>query len=299
MPNVGEFASVASAVLWAGALCTFRAFGRDLNATTLNVFKNGLAIVLCLLTWAVVRSDFTATREQYVWLLVSGVVGFVIGDTMMFAALRLLGARLTALLQCLFAPVTVLLGWLVLGEELSGVKLLGVVVTLIAVAGVIRLGKSDTELRKLPRSRLLLGVFYGIVTAITLAIAMVIARPIMQDVGVLVGTAVRLLPAVVILGPWELWRGRRTEFASLAFLRNSKQVAALATATFFGTYLGVLLMTAGIKYASAAGVAATLNATFPVWILPIASTFLGERTGTAGVLLTVVAVIGIALVISG
>lgn len=297
---VGEIASVGAAVMWAGALCAFRAFGYGVHATTLNVFKNGLALVLCVLTWALLRPALPASQEQYVWLLVSGVIGFVVGDTTLFASLRLLGARLAALLQCLFAPVTVILGWVTLGEELRGLKLLGVIVTVTAVIGVLRLGKEQSRaLEDLPRSQLLLGIFYGVVTALTLAVAMVIARPIMQDVGVVVGTAVRLFPAIVILGPYELWRGHRTGFTSLAFLRNPKQVAALAIATFFGTYLGVLLMTAGIKYAHTAGVAATLNATFPVWILPIAATFLGERTGVKEILLTVVAVFGVALVTLG
>ena len=52
--------------------------------------------------------------------VLSGVVGFGMGDLAMFAAFPLLGARLTALMvQCLAAPMAALIEWLWLGTRLD------------------------------------------------------------------------------------------------------------------------------------------------------------------------------------
>ena len=59
------------------------------------------------------------------WLLLSGVIGMGLGDLAVFAALPLLGSRLTVLMtQCLAAPLAILAEWLWLGTVLTGTQLL-------------------------------------------------------------------------------------------------------------------------------------------------------------------------------
>lgn len=60
------------------------------------------------------------------WVFIlSGVVGFGLSDLGLFAALPLLGSRLTSLLvQCLAAPLAALIEWLWLGTRLTGLELL-------------------------------------------------------------------------------------------------------------------------------------------------------------------------------
>ncbi len=59
------------------------------------------------------------------WVFIaSGAVGFGMGDSGLFAALPLLGARLTSLMvQCLAAPLAAFIEWLWLGTRLSGIEL--------------------------------------------------------------------------------------------------------------------------------------------------------------------------------
>ena len=59
------------------------------------------------------------------WLLLSGVIGMGLGDLAVFAALPLLGSRLTVLMtQCLAAPLAIVAEWLWLGTVLTGTQLL-------------------------------------------------------------------------------------------------------------------------------------------------------------------------------
>jgi drug/metabolite transporter (DMT)-like permease len=59
------------------------------------------------------------------WLLLSGVIGMGLGDLAVFAALPLLGSRLTVLMtQCLAAPLAIVAEWLWLGTVLTGTQLI-------------------------------------------------------------------------------------------------------------------------------------------------------------------------------
>jgi len=59
------------------------------------------------------------------WFLLSGIIGLGLGDLGVFAALPLLGSRLTVLMtQCLAAPLAAFGEWLWLGTRLSGTQVL-------------------------------------------------------------------------------------------------------------------------------------------------------------------------------
>ena len=71
------------------------------------------------------------------WFLLSGVIGMGLGDLAVFAALPLLGSRLTVLLtQCLAAPLAALGEWLWLGTALGAAQLAwgGLILAGVAVA---------------------------------------------------------------------------------------------------------------------------------------------------------------------
>ncbi|MBL9187858.1 MAG: DMT family transporter [Opitutaceae bacterium] len=58
------------------------------------------------------------------WFLASGVIGMGLGDLAVFAALPLLGSRLTVLMtQCLAAPIAALGEWLWLGTPLTAAQI--------------------------------------------------------------------------------------------------------------------------------------------------------------------------------
>lgn len=89
---------------------------------------------VCLALWAHGFGEGWrgAGLSMFIW---SGVVGFGLSDLGLFAALPLIGTRLTSLLvQCLAAPLAALMEWLWLGTTLRPVELLCVAVILAGVA---------------------------------------------------------------------------------------------------------------------------------------------------------------------
>jgi len=96
------------------------------------------------------------------WFLLSGVIGMGLGDLGVYAALPLLGSRLTVLMtQCLAAPIAALGEWLWLGTRLTSVQIFWGSIILVGVAVAIMPSKSSP-----PRVRVRpIGFVFGLVAA--------------------------------------------------------------------------------------------------------------------------------------
>jgi drug/metabolite transporter (DMT)-like permease len=98
------------------------------------------------------------------WFLLSGVIGFGVGDLGLYAAYPRLGARLAVLLsQCLAAPFGAVAERLWLGTALSSGQILWGTVTLAGVALALW---PDSRSGTIPRGHWLAGTVFGIIAAV-------------------------------------------------------------------------------------------------------------------------------------
>ncbi|MGZ5479778.1 MAG: DMT family transporter, partial [Candidatus Aminicenantales bacterium] len=191
-------------------------------------------------------------------------------DTLFFYALNRLGASLTAIVDCFYSPFVIALSFVLLGERLTLVQLVGAALVLSAVLTLSKEGR----LEKIGRKDLALGVLFGVLAMFFVAFGIVMVKPVLGSVSVYWATFVRLAGgslALAVLVPFL--RNRRAILAPLLELRNWK---ALAPAAFFGSYLSLILWMGGMKYAQAS-VAAVLNQLNTIFIVIIAAIFLKER----------------------
>ena len=79
-----------------------------------------------------------AGAEQWFWLGISGIVGFAIGDAMLFEAFVIVGARISMLLMSLVPILSALFAWLALGEILNSFEVFAICVTVAGIAWVVK-----------------------------------------------------------------------------------------------------------------------------------------------------------------
>jgi drug/metabolite transporter (DMT)-like permease len=301
VPLAGELASLAAALIWSCSMSLFTVYGRSIPAHTLNLFKNLVAIGCLVLAALALRPPRPEDPGAYAMLAASGIVGLSLGDTALFAALKRLGAQITSASQCLAPPLTALIAVLFLGESLSGRELTGLLLTTGAVATLIYFGqRGDAPLAGVPRRTMAAGLAFALLSALCQATGLVLSRVAMQNVHVVYGTMMRIAPAIVVLtamtftakSPVALRRaaGEGSRFG------GRRQVLLLTLAAFAGTFLGLILMSIGAKYAKA-GITAALTSTYPIWIIPIARYVLKEKVSWQSSVCTVIAVAGIALMV--
>jgi drug/metabolite transporter (DMT)-like permease len=108
-------------------------------------------------------------------------------------------------------------------------------------------------------------------------------------------TGIRLLAGTGGLLLLGLARGRL--IAWVTPFRAPKQLGALAVAAFVGTFVGIWFSMASFAWTSAT-VATILSATDPIFVLPLAALFMGERLRPRPVLGAFVALLGVSLLLT-
>ncbi|MGE0710186.1 MAG: DMT family transporter [Planctomycetota bacterium] len=269
------------------------------SPVAMALFKNVVALVLLVLTLLALGEPLLATgrsRDDWVRLCVSGILGVAVCDTLVFMALRRLGASLLAVVDCAYAPTTVLLSVVVLGEPLGGGFGLGaalVVGGVLAVAAEPAPSAPDQEHD--PQGRAV-GVVLGLIGIVAMAIGVVLAKPALAQGHLVEVTAVRMAAGVAAQLLWVALRPGRAE--TLRVFVHRDVWPTLLPASVLGTYVAMLFWLGGFKWAPVS-VASVLNQLASAFTVLLAWLVLREPLTPRRALGTAAAVGGAALVLAG
>lgn len=297
-PFAGELAALATAGCWVASALAFEAAGRRVGSLTVNLIRLVIAIGLgAAAGWALrgLALPVDAPPRAWLWLSVSGLVGFTFGDLCLFRAFVVLGSRLSTLMMALVPLLTAAIGWAVLGEVLGPRDLAGMALTVGGVAWAVvermRAAPPQPGEPALPRPTAA-GLALGLGGALGQAGGLVLSKLGMGGYDPFAATQIRVLAGtagyVVLFTALGRW-GRVARA-----LPDRRAMAATAAGAFFGPFLGVSLSLLAVQR-TLAGVAASIMATTPVLILPVLVLLGRERVGPAGWLGAGTAVAGVAL----
>jgi drug/metabolite transporter (DMT)-like permease len=291
----GEIAALSAASLWAAASVVYSRLGLKIPPLQLNFYKGIVAIALILITLIIQQASFAGVSLATVVLFaLSGVVGIGLGDTAYFAALNTIGARRTLLLETASPPIGALLALIFLKEQLTVNAWCGILLTLIGILTVIgdRAPSVTGDNNSLP----FWGIIWAILAAIAQACGAVISRfaLLQSDISPLQSTLIRLLGGTAIALMLLIFASfLNTTQPKLTWKLSPKVFRGTAIAAFGSTYLGIWLQQTALKFAPT-GIAQTLLATSPLFVLPIV-TIMGEKINIRAVLGVLIAVAGISL----
>jgi drug/metabolite transporter (DMT)-like permease len=287
--HLGETAALGTALCWTGSALAFEAAARRMGALSLNLVRLAIGLAMLTLLAALVRGrpdplDVAPTAAA--WLAASGLVGLVFGDLCLFRAFVLIGARRSMLILTVTPAIAALIAWPVLGERLSLRDLAGMALT---AAGVVVAVAARIRDPAAPPPALWPGVALALGGALGQAGGLVLAKIGLPGVHPVAGTQIRLGAGVigfaVVISLSRRWRPLR------AALRDRGAVGVAALGAFLGPCLGVSLSLYAVTHAPA-GVAASLMALTPVFLVPVAR-LRGEPVGLAGILGPLLAVAGV------
>ena len=159
MQFIGELCALATAFCWSAGSFAFTAAAKRLGSIQLNINRLILALIFLSITIAALGLSFQLSGTQIFYLAVSGVIGFVFGDTFLFKAFQYIGARISMLLMSLSPIISGLLAFFFLNEVISGWGIFGIIVTLVGVALVI-VERKETPDSKYKKSKV--GIIYGL-----------------------------------------------------------------------------------------------------------------------------------------
>ena len=290
--HIGEFSALLTAIFWVISGNFFERAGKRTSSQAVSFLRMifGLAFISAFL-W-IFRGNPLATDASpstWMWLSLSGVVGFVIGDIFLFEAYVRLGTRVALLIMSLSPVLTGVLSYIIFGEVLEPLAVVGIALTLAGIAVVI-LSRGEKKNLKLRVNSY--GVFCGLMGAVGQSVGLILSKQGMGDYDAFAATQVRIIASIVGFTLFFLignhWQKLRV------LLKDAQSVRMTAAGALFGTVLGVGFSLLAIQNAPAA-VASAIMSIMPVLIIPVNWLAFKEKVKWFEVLGAMVTVVGVIL----
>jgi drug/metabolite transporter (DMT)-like permease len=304
IPNVGEIAAFLTAMCFSASSVFFTMAGRIFGPLISNRLRLLIAVILLWIThWIVYGSPIplSAERQQWLWFGSSGIVGLVIGDYFLFQAYVSIGPRLGLLFLSLSPAIATMLAWILLGETISAGSIFAILLTLTGIAWVVLESKpdvksSDNQPTTQQRKAYIKGLFAGLIAATGQALGMVLAKKgLGHDFPALSGNVIRMTAAFIVLWAITIIQGQALSTFLQAGIHKSGLIYILIGA-FLGPLIGVSLSLFAIQKTNI-GIASTIIALPPIFLLPIGHFIFKEKITWQAILGTVVAITGVSLLI--
>jgi drug/metabolite transporter (DMT)-like permease len=291
--HLGEFAALLVAVFWTITSLAFESASNKIGSVPVNILRLFIALIFLSLFTLISRGFFLpldASPENWKWLTLSGLIGFVFGDLFLFKSYTMIGSRFSMLIMTLVPPITAFFSFIILGERMILFHYLGMTLTFTGIAMAIfsRQGKGEKLSLKLSPK----GILYAFGGAVGQALGLVLSKFGMKDYDPFSATQIRIIAGlagyiilVTILARW----GSVVKATS-----NKSGMISTSIGAIFGPFLGVSFSLVAIKYTEA-GIASTIMALVPVFIILPAVVMYKQKVTLAEMLGAIVSVCGVAL----
>ena len=316
----GEILSIVVALSWTATALFAEVGSKRMGSLPFNAVR--MALSLCFLAatlWLTMGVPWPryADGGTWFWLLLSGVVGYVIGDYCLMQGYIIIGSRFGQLFMTLSAPTAAILGRLFIGEQMGVLAIAGMVITLGGIATSV-LSKQEKEKvhLKLPAR----GVFFAAMAGICQGAGLVISKIGLEhydaalamnevDVASIADGAILPIPLSLSIPFASTMIRGLMGFAGFMLLlmlskegtkklRNAvgdrKAVWCALASMFFGPFLGVSLSLMATLYTST-GIAQTLFSLTPVLIIAPAALLFHQKVTLREILGAIISVTGVCL----
>jgi drug/metabolite transporter (DMT)-like permease len=305
MPYTGELIAIVTVLCWTVSVQFFEAASKRVGATPVNIIRISTALILFgvflfFKNGTLIPLDFPL--RSWVFLSLSGIIGFFLGDICLFKALVEIGPRISLLIFSLSAPVAALVGWAFLSETYVFHQWAGMLVTITGVGLVIfEKNKPGNHARQLTRRAITLkGILFGIGAMLGQAFGYVLSKAGMQtDEGFLDAFAATQIRALAAFVCFIIFFTLTREWPRvIRAVKDTQALVLTATGALIGPFIGVSLSLMILHYLST-GVASTFLSMTPVCILPFSIFLHKEHVSMRAFAGAIIAVGGIWLLMTG
>jgi len=287
---LGVLAALGTAFSWALATILFKRMTGRIQPLALNLVKSLLSVIL--LGGALLFAGPSELEARTLGLLLlSGLLGITLGDTLFFAALRLLDAHVLVLLTTIGQVLTIVLAMLLFTERPSLLEYLGIALVLLGVYLVASPAHSGGGQARSTR-----GLTLGLMAMGCMVAATLLAKQGLEQASPLQATFLRMAAGTAGLLLWATLGSKlRPALSPLADLRLLQAILPIVVLSTLG---GFWLYHIAFKHLDAS-LATTLCALEPVFALPLARLVLRERITSRCWCGALLALVGTTCILSG
>jgi drug/metabolite transporter (DMT)-like permease len=306
MTYIGELISIGVAFSWTATALLSEFGSKRLGNLTLNVLRMALALLFSGVLFFVVTGSPLPTGASWEaggWMLLSGLVGYVIGDFCLFQCYIIIGSRFGQLFMTMAPLAAALMAWVTLGQQMTLMSIVAMLVTLFGISiSVLGRGEHHKVSLKLPLN----GVLYAVGAAMCQGVGLVLSKIGMDHYETVADMPSWLIPFSAnfyrciagIIGFTLLMYFRQGMAPLREALHDRKGLTVATATTIFGPFVGVGFSLMAVQY-TGAGIASTLMATTPIIIILPSYWLFKEQITWRAVVGAVVSVVGVSLFFLG
>lgn len=289
----GEIAALLTAVFWTITALAFEVATKRVGTYSVNIIRLVLAFVFLGILTQITRGHFLpvdATAHAWLWLSISGVIGFVLGDLFLFASYPIISSRVAMLIMTLVPPITAIFGWILLGEIMTMKHILGM---FLVVGGILMTIWSRTNgEKKMKLNYPIKGLFFAFLGALGQAGGLILSKYGMGEYDAFASTQIRIITGiagfVILITVFRKWGNVFRTFG------DKKAMQGISIGSFFGPFLGVSFSLIAVQHA-VAGAASTLMSIVPILIIIPAYFIFQQKITMREILGTIVSFGGVIL----
>ena len=263
---IGYFLAIGAAAIWSAVALSATRVVRYFGSYNYNLLRL-LGIIVFFFPYVYINwKNLYFNQSSFSAIVLSSIIGIIIGDTFLFVCLKRLGPRRQALLFSMQIPFTIILAEIFLQTLPSITELIGCALIFSGILIAIQFNRTipDDDLENIQGNKYT-GLFAGIGLALCQSIGIILMKPALQTTDPIIVSYLRVLVAAIIM------------FGSLFFIKNNQLWEKMKDikVTLFSIFLGFMGMGVGmtmliyaLKYGNP-GVISTLSSTMPIMIIPI------------------------------
>lgn len=291
--HIGEIAALATAICWSITSTAFESSARKIGSLNLNLLRLFMGLIFLTIFTTITRGQLFPTDASYstwFWLMLSGIVGIVAGDLLLFEAFVRIGSRLSMLIFASVPPLSGIMALIFLGEKMSHIQIWGMIVTLIGISSVILV--SDKNSKKISFSHPVAGILLAFGGALGQSAGYIIGKYGISDYDPFSATQIRLIAGIISFSIIFTLRGQWKSF--FKSLKKKEAMISMTIGSFFGPFLGISLSLYAVQRINP-GVASTLISITPIILIPYAFFIKHEKITAKEIIGTIIALIGVAI----
>jgi drug/metabolite transporter (DMT)-like permease len=289
-------AALSTAVMWSFTGICFENAGKRVGSFSVNILRLSMAFVMMTIFNFFTRGfmlPVDASPHTWFYLSISGAFGLLIGDFFLFYSYVLIGVRVAALVMTAVPPMTAILSFLIFGERMDPVSIIGMTVTIFGISAVIFVKGGKGERLKLAHS--VKGLSFAFIGAVGQSLGLIFSKMGMGSYNAFAATQIRIMAGligfIILFSVTNRWK------MAIEATKDKAAMGFITVGSFFGPFLGVAMSLVAIQNTKA-GIASTLIALVPVFVIPLTVLIRKESVNSKEIMGALIAVSGVAIMFS-
>ena len=302
----GEVIAILTTLCWSLGIFPFTEAAKRIGSAPLNQYRLLLAwiiISIILFFWNGLSFFQLFTNPlpyHFLFLGLSGIIGFSIGDFCSFTSFKLLGPKLGSLYTTFAPGAALIVGYIALHETVNLIGILGICVTIAGVIWLTLSKKDSSAALKVGYTRDKKGILYGITGALCQGIGLVLSKYGMdyysEKLPTMHAVWIRLLFAFSAAFIVSFLSGKLISNSKPVLTNEKNNLPYMFLGTLLGPVMGVTLSLFAIQKLEVA-VAQTIFALLPLFVLPISFIVYKEKITLQSILACFIALTGVLILI--